>query len=75
MIITIGQFIAVVCVCLFVGFIIGMVAWYCFGHPRCKHSWEEIQTVRYVDYTTGHATGYKRVYMCTKCGKVKNIEV
>lgn len=62
------EIVAIIFVCLLVGFGLGILIQYLYGEPKCKHKYEEIANDLF---------GNKRVvvYMCKSCGKRKVTKV
>ena len=72
--ITTQQMIGIILLFLFIGVFIGMIIWYLFGEPKCKHEWEKIIDANEIN-REGKTTGYVIVHMCKKCGKRKVTKV
>ena len=72
--ITTQQMMGLTLLFLFIGIFAGMLIWYLFGEPKCKHEWREIINDTTVN-SSGKTTGHIVVYMCIKCGKRKVTKV
>ena len=68
--ITTQQMMGITLLFLFIGILVGMLIWYLFGEPKCKHEWKEI-----INDKAAAGTKHIVVHMCIKCGKRKVTKV